>query len=53
MIKLLLSMCKFCNNTKAKKKLGLVCKLILHSELNSYCQVRLIDMQTQADKINS
>ncbi|XP_063889921.1 KRAB-A domain-containing protein 2-like isoform X3 [Scylla paramamosain] len=49
MIKLFLTMCEVCQSKKNKKKRGLVSKPILHSELNSRCQVDLIDMQTQAD----
>jgi len=30
-------------------KKGLIVKSILSSELNSHCQVNLIDMQTQSD----
>ena len=50
MINIFLSMCETCQQKKSKKKKGLVCKPILHSEMNSRCQVDLIDMQSQADQ---
>lgn len=49
MICLYLSMCSVCHEKKTKKKRGLVSKPILHSEMNSRCQVDLIDFQTQPD----
>lgn len=49
MIGLYLSMCDVCQQKKTKKKRGLVSKPILHSEMNSRCQVDLIDFQTQPD----
>ncbi|XP_031332774.1 KRAB-A domain-containing protein 2-like [Photinus pyralis] len=48
-IQLYLSMCQVCHMKKNKKKQGLVSKPILHSEMNSRCQVDLIDFQTQPD----
>lgn len=42
-------MCSVCHEKKTKKKRGLVSKPILHSEMNSRCQVDLIDFQTQPD----
>lgn len=50
MINLFLSMCEVCNSKRSKRKRGLVSKPILHNELNSRCQVDLIDMQSQADR---
>lgn len=50
MISLYLSMCDVCHQKKTKKKKGLVSKQILHSEINSRCQVDLIDFQTQPDE---
>lgn len=49
MIGLYLSMCDVCQQKKTNKKRGLVSKPILHSEMNSRCQVDLIDFQTQPD----
>jgi hypothetical protein len=49
MINTFLSMCETRQQKKTKKKKGLVSKPILHSEMNSLCQVDLIDMQSQAD----
>ena len=49
MICLFLSMCMVCQQKKTKKKKGLVSKPILHTEMNSRCQVDLIDFQTQPD----
>lgn len=49
MINIFLSMCETCQRKKSKKKRGLVSKPILHSEMNSRCQVDLIDMQSQQD----
>ncbi|XP_074032143.1 KRAB-A domain-containing protein 2-like [Leptinotarsa decemlineata] len=43
MISPYLSMCDVCQQKKTKKKRGLVSKPILHSEMNSRCQVDLID----------
>lgn len=43
---------KFCGPCQTKlsyKRKGLVVKPIIHSEMNSRCQVDLIDMQSQAD----
>jgi hypothetical protein len=36
-------------NRKKLRKKGLVHKTILHSEMNSHCQVDFIDIQSQAD----
>ncbi|XP_043485342.1 KRAB-A domain-containing protein 2-like [Leptopilina heterotoma] len=44
-----LSMCETCHQKKVKRKRGLVFKPILHKEMNSRCQVDLIDLQSQAD----
>ncbi|XP_067134166.1 KRAB-A domain-containing protein 2-like [Centruroides vittatus] len=49
MISIFLSMCKTCQRKKSMRKMGLVSKPILHSEMNSRCQVDLIDMQMQED----
>ncbi|XP_049886670.1 KRAB-A domain-containing protein 2-like [Pectinophora gossypiella] len=49
-ISLYLSMCDVCQQKKTKKKRGLVSKPILHTEMNSRCQVDLIDFQTQPDE---
>lgn len=49
MISLYLSMCGTCQQKKTKKKRGLISKPILHSKMNSRCQVDLIDFQTQPD----
>lgn len=49
MILLYLSMCETCQEKRTKKKRGLVSKPILHSEMNSRCQVDLIDFQSQPD----
>ena len=46
MICLFLFMCMICQ----QKKKGLVSKPILHTEMNSRCQVDLIDFQTQPDE---
>lgn len=50
MINMFISMCETCQRKKSKKKRGLVSKPILHSEMNSRCQVDLIDMQSQEDQ---
>ncbi|XP_060809059.1 KRAB-A domain-containing protein 2-like [Amyelois transitella] len=50
MINIYLSMCEVCQRKKSKKRRGLVSKPILHSEMNSRCQVDLIDMQSQEDR---
>ncbi|XP_039303442.1 KRAB-A domain-containing protein 2-like [Solenopsis invicta] len=50
MINIFLSMCETCQQKRSKRKKGLVSKSILHSEMNSRCQVDLIDMQSQADE---
>ncbi|XP_039312990.1 KRAB-A domain-containing protein 2-like [Solenopsis invicta] len=50
MINIFLSMCETCQQKRSKRKKGLVSKPILHSEMNSRCQVDLIDMQSQADE---
>nr|XP_022914002.1 KRAB-A domain-containing protein 2-like [Onthophagus taurus] len=50
MINIYLSMCEVCQSKKSKSKQGLVLKPILHTEMNSRCQVDLIDMQSQADR---
>lgn len=42
-------MCQVCQEKKTKRKRGLVLKPILHSEMNSTCQVDLIDYQSQPD----
>ncbi|KAL4720817.1 hypothetical protein ACJJTC_014988 [Scirpophaga incertulas] len=46
-INIYLSMCEVCQR---KKRRGLVSKPILHTEMNSRCQVDLIDMQLQEDR---
>jgi hypothetical protein len=50
MINIFLSMCETCQQKKSKKRKGLVCKPILHSEINSRCQIDLTDKQPQADQ---
>lgn len=50
MINTFISMCETCQRKKSKKKRGLVSKPILHSEMNSRCQVDLVDMQSQEDR---
>ncbi|XP_045135274.1 SCAN domain-containing protein 3-like [Portunus trituberculatus] len=52
MIALFLSLCEVCQSKKTKKKKGLVSKSVLHSELNinSQCQMDLIDMQALPDR---
>ena len=49
MIFLFLSMCEVCQQKIMTKRNGVVPKPILHSEMNSRCQVDLIDFQTQPD----
>ena len=49
MINTFISMCETCQQKKTKKNKGLVSKPILHSEMNSHCQVDLTAMQSQAD----
>lgn len=46
---LFLSMCLTCQQKKKKRNRGLVSKPIIHKQMNSRCQVDLIDLQTQAD----
>lgn len=46
---LFLSMCETCQQKKPKKRRGLVSKPIIHKQMNSRCQVDLIDLQTQPD----
>lgn len=48
LINIYLSMCEVCHKKKVKRKRGLVSKPILHSEMNSRCQVDLVDFQAQA-----
>lgn len=43
-------MCEVCQRKKSKKKRGLVSKPILHTDMNSRCQIDLIDMQSQEDR---
>lgn len=43
-----LSLCEACELKKARVKKGLVIKPILSKELNSRCQIDLIDMQAQS-----
>jgi predicted metal-binding protein len=50
MINIFLSVCETCRKKKSKKRKGLVYKQILHSEMNSRCQVDLIDIQSLADE---
>ncbi|XP_060857765.1 KRAB-A domain-containing protein 2-like [Metopolophium dirhodum] len=49
MINIFLSLCETCQKKKKLGKKGLVSKPILHTELNSRCQIDLIDMQSQPD----
>ncbi|XP_043475014.1 KRAB-A domain-containing protein 2-like [Leptopilina heterotoma] len=51
-VRIFLSMCETCHQKKVKRKRGLVSKPILHKEMNSRCQVDLIDLQSQADGNN-
>eukprot|EP00102_Acyrthosiphon_pisum_P027906 XP_016665116.1 PREDICTED: KRAB-A domain-containing protein 2-like [Acyrthosiphon pisum] len=44
-----LKFCGPCQTKLSSKRKGLVVKPIIHSEMNSRCQVDLIDMQSQAD----
>lgn len=46
---LYLSLCEACQKKAKGKKKGIVIKPILTSEMNSRCQVDLIDLQTQPD----
>lgn len=48
-VMLYLSLCEPCQKKAKGKKKGLVVKSILASELNSRCQIDLIDLQTQPD----
>ncbi|KAG8173716.1 hypothetical protein JTE90_023692 [Oedothorax gibbosus] len=50
MIVLFLQSCEACQLKKNKKRNSVVSKPILHSQLNSRCQVDLIDMQANADE---
>jgi hypothetical protein len=50
MINIFLSVCETCQKKESKKREDLVCKSVLHSEMNSCCQLDLIDMQSQADE---
>lgn len=50
MINIFLSMCETCQRKKSMKKKGFVSKPILHTEMNSRCQVDLIDMQAHPDR---
>lgn len=51
-VELYLKLCKECLLKKGKVRKGIVVKPILSSEMNSRCQVDLIDMQSQADEDN-
>lgn len=42
-----LSLCEFCELKKARVRKNLVVKPILSKEMNSRCQLDLIDMQAQ------
>lgn len=44
-----LKFCGPCQTKLSSKRKGLVVKPIIHSEMNSRCQVDLIDMQSQVD----
>ncbi|XP_046981447.1 KRAB-A domain-containing protein 2-like [Schistocerca americana] len=50
MINIYPPMCETCQRKRSIKKRGHVSKPILHSEMNSCCQVDLIDMHTQEDR---
>ncbi|XP_046988642.1 KRAB-A domain-containing protein 2-like [Schistocerca americana] len=50
MINIYLSICETCQSKRSIKKMGHLSKPTLHSEMNSRCQVDLIDMQTQEDR---
>ncbi|XP_060861668.1 KRAB-A domain-containing protein 2-like [Metopolophium dirhodum] len=43
--------CESCQKKGSKAKKGLVVKPIISSEMNSRCQIDLIDMQAQSDDI--
>lgn len=49
-VMLYLSLCQVCQQKSRGKKKGIVTKPILANEMNSRCQVDLIDLQTQPDK---
>ncbi|XP_068129756.1 SCAN domain-containing protein 3-like [Hyperolius riggenbachi] len=49
-IKLYLDLCKPCQTKLSNPKKGLVSKPLLFNELNSRCQVDLIDMQSNPDR---
>jgi len=49
LIMLYLNLCISCHNKGNTAKIGLVVKPITSNELNSRCQVHLIDMQAQPD----
>lgn len=44
-----LNLCESCQKKKSLPRKGLVIKPILGKELNSRCQIDLIDMESQAD----
>jgi Integrase zinc binding domain len=48
-IKIFLEMCESCQQKLKKPKKGIVVKPLLFSEMNSRCQVDLIDFQSQPD----
>lgn len=50
MIVIYLNLCEICQKKQNVPKKGLVVKPILNNEMNSRCQVDLIDMQSQADE---
>lgn len=49
-IKVYLLLCQQCQLKKKVKRKGLVVRPILTSEMNSRCQVDLIDMQSELDE---
>ena len=45
-----LNLCETCQKKSSMKKKGLVIRPMISNEMNSRCQIDLIDMQSQADK---
>ena len=48
-VQLYVNLCESCNMKKSKIRKSLVVRPILSSEMNSRCQVDLIDLQSQPD----
>ena len=49
-IMIYLNLCETCQKKASMKKKGLVIRPMISNEMNSRCQIDLIDMQSQADK---